>query len=101
MFGLRREESLKFQPVFATNGLDDSIRLKSSWCKGGRTRVIPITAGFARIYTAANNLGETQFAHAISVVPVNILMYLPEMLVRCPVLSQLSVLIWITRPADA
>ena len=43
-FGLRREESLKFQPVFATKGLDDSIRLKASWCKGGRTRLIPITS---------------------------------------------------------
>ena len=47
-FGLRREESLKFQPVFATKGLDDSIRLKASWCKGGRTRLIPITSEHQR-----------------------------------------------------
>ena len=38
VFGLRRKESMKFQPVFATKGLDDAIRLKASWCKAGRTR---------------------------------------------------------------
>lgn len=42
-FGLRREEAMKFQPGFATKGLTDSIRLKSSWCKGGRAREVPIT----------------------------------------------------------
>lgn len=43
-FGLRREEALKFQPAFATNGQNDAISLKASWCKGGRPRTVPITS---------------------------------------------------------
>ena len=46
-FGLRREESMKFQPEFALDGqtIDNAryIRLKDSWTKGGRPRTIPIT----------------------------------------------------------
>lgn len=46
-FGLRREESMKFQPVFALDGqtIDSAkyIRLKDSWTKGGRPRTIPIS----------------------------------------------------------
>nr|WP_011154435.1 phage integrase N-terminal domain-containing protein [Avibacterium paragallinarum]AAQ73625.1 putative integrase [Avibacterium paragallinarum] len=41
-FGLRREESIKFQPKFADRGTE--ICLKGSWCKGGRERTIPITS---------------------------------------------------------
>lgn len=45
-FGLRREEAVKFQPVFALDGQTIEnvkyIRLKSSWTKGGRARTIPI-----------------------------------------------------------
>ena len=40
-FGLRREESMKFRPVYADQG--HFIRLKGSWTKGGRPRRIPIT----------------------------------------------------------
>ena len=40
-FGLRREESIKFQPLYAIHG--DHIKLKSSWTKGGRARTVPIT----------------------------------------------------------
>jgi integrase len=40
-FGLRREESMKIQPAWAHQG--DVLRLKSSWCKGGREREVPIT----------------------------------------------------------
>jgi hypothetical protein len=40
-FGLRREEAIKFQPRYAIQ--DDHIKLKSSWCKGGRARTVPIT----------------------------------------------------------
>lgn len=40
-FGLRREEAIKFQPRYAIQ--DDHIKLKSSWCKGGRARIVPIT----------------------------------------------------------
>jgi len=41
-FGLRREESIKFQPGYADRG--DCIVLKGSWTKGGRPRTVPITA---------------------------------------------------------
>ncbi len=40
-FGLRREEAIKFQPVYAMQV--DHIQLKSSWTKGGRARTVPIT----------------------------------------------------------
>ncbi len=45
-FGLRREESIKFQPAYANRG--DHIALKGSWAKGGRPRVIPITTAKQR-----------------------------------------------------
>ena len=40
-FGLRREEAIKFQPLYAMQV--DHIALKSSWTKGGRARTVPIT----------------------------------------------------------
>ncbi|PLX61441.1 phage integrase N-terminal domain-containing protein [Sedimenticola selenatireducens] len=40
VFGLRREEAIKFQPSFADQG--DYVRLKASWTKGGKARVIPL-----------------------------------------------------------
>jgi site-specific recombinase XerC len=40
-FGLRREESIKFQPRYADRG--DHIAIKGSWAKGGRDRAVPIT----------------------------------------------------------
>jgi len=40
VFGLRREEAMKFQPSFADQG--DHLVLKASWTKGGKERVIPI-----------------------------------------------------------
>ena len=40
-FGLRREESIKFQPRYADHG--DHIAIKGSWAKGGRDRTVPIT----------------------------------------------------------
>ena len=39
-FGLRREEAMKFVPSYADKG--DYIRLKASWTKGGKPRIIPI-----------------------------------------------------------
>ena len=39
-FGLRRAESIKIQPALADRG--DRLVLKPSWCKGGRSREIPI-----------------------------------------------------------
>ena len=41
VFGLRREESIKFQPRYADRG--NCIVLKGSWTKGGRLRTVPIT----------------------------------------------------------
>jgi len=41
LFGLRREEAIKFSPSYADKG--DRIALKGSWCKGGRAREILIT----------------------------------------------------------
>jgi len=40
-FGLRREESIKFQPRYADR--IDHIAIKGSWAKGGRDRKVPIT----------------------------------------------------------
>lgn len=40
-FGLRREEVLKMRPALADSG--DRLALRSSWCKGGRYREIPLT----------------------------------------------------------
>lgn len=40
-FGLRREESIKFQPRHSDGG--DHIAIKGSWAKGGRDRTVPIT----------------------------------------------------------
>ena len=39
-FGLRRAESIKFQPSYADRG--DKLVLKPSWTKGGRGRELPI-----------------------------------------------------------
>lgn len=40
VFGLRREEAIKFSPDYADR--NTYIRLKATWCKGGRAREIPI-----------------------------------------------------------
>ena len=39
-FGLRREEAIKFMPMFADRGVE--VVLKPSWTKGGRGRVLPV-----------------------------------------------------------
>jgi integrase len=39
-FGLRREEAIKFSPSYAIKG--DHIKLRASWTKGGRARIVPI-----------------------------------------------------------
>jgi integrase len=41
LFGMRREESVKFRPSYADRG--DHIAFKGSWTKGGRPRTVPIT----------------------------------------------------------
>jgi site-specific recombinase XerC len=45
-FGLRKGESIKFNPSWADRG--DHIVLKASWCKGGKERTIPIQDLFQR-----------------------------------------------------
>jgi len=39
-FGLRREEAIKFMPGYGDQG--NHIRLKASWTKGGKARVVPV-----------------------------------------------------------
>lgn len=57
-FGLRREESIKFQPSYADRG--DYIALKGSWTKGGRERIVPITIAEQRdVLHAAHRLAGT------------------------------------------
>lgn len=45
-FGLRREESIKFQPAWADRG--ERIVLKASWTKGGKEREVPVRDLFQR-----------------------------------------------------
>jgi hypothetical protein len=45
-FGLRREESIKLQPVWADRG--EVLRLKASWTKGGKEREVAILADTQR-----------------------------------------------------
>ena len=47
-FGLRREESIKFQPSYAMAGGAESIQLKAGWTKGGRERRIPVRTEYQR-----------------------------------------------------
>ncbi|ENQ7720175.1 integrase domain-containing protein [Pseudomonas aeruginosa] len=54
-FGLRRKESLLFQPGYADRG--DHIALKGSWTKGGRERTVIITTtGQRDVLQAAHRL---------------------------------------------
>ncbi|MEO8402612.1 MAG: phage integrase N-terminal domain-containing protein [Gammaproteobacteria bacterium] len=67
VFGLRREESLKIKPHVADKG--DKLELLSSWCKGGRGRVIPIRTEEQRYWLEqAKNLAR-KFNH--SLIPEN------------------------------
>ncbi|HIE3877777.1 TPA: integrase domain-containing protein [Pseudomonas aeruginosa] len=55
VFGLRREEAIKFQPIYADRG--DHIALKGSWTKGGRERTVIITTTEQRdVLQAAHRL---------------------------------------------
>lgn len=55
-FGLRREEAMKFQPEYALQGasIDNAqyVKIKGSWTKGGRERIIPITNSRQRVALA-------------------------------------------------
>ena len=64
-FGLRREESIKFQPRYADRG--DHIAIKGSWAKGGRDRQVPITTPEQRtVLDEAHRLAELG-----SLIPAN------------------------------
>jgi len=64
-FGLRKEEAIKFNPVYADQG--DHVRLKGSWCKGGRPRLIPVLTQVQR-----DLLDEvTRLVGANSLIPSN------------------------------
>ncbi|MEJ1961586.1 MAG: phage integrase N-terminal domain-containing protein [Gammaproteobacteria bacterium] len=62
-FGLRREESIKFQPRYADRG--DHIALMASWTKGGRPRAVPITTDEQRAVLDKSH----QLARAGSLIP--------------------------------
>lgn len=65
-FGLRREEAIKFQIHYADQG--HYIRLKDTWCKGGRAREIPVVNDAQR--QLLNEI--RQFCHqqgAIALIP--------------------------------
>ncbi len=65
VFGLRREEAIKFQPSYADRG--DHLALKGSWTKGGRERTVPITTPEQReVLQAAHHL-----AGAGSLIPAH------------------------------
>ena len=56
-FGLRREEAIKFRPNYAIK--DDHIKLKASWTKGGRARIVPIrTDGQRKLLEDVKKLGK-------------------------------------------
>ncbi|MCY3628368.1 MAG: integrase domain-containing protein [Gammaproteobacteria bacterium] len=46
-FGLRRQESLLFQPSYADQ--QDHLAMKGSWTKGGRPRTIPLITKYQRV----------------------------------------------------
>lgn len=71
-FGLRREEAIKFSPGYADQ--NTTIRLKSTWCKGGRAREIPIRTDEQRDVLKRAHL----LAGKGSLIPTH-LMYIQQM----------------------
>lgn len=71
-FGLRREEAIKFSPLYADQ--QDHICLKPTWCKGGRARTVPIRTDHQR---AVLNRAH-QLAGRGSLIPSH-LMYVQQM----------------------
>ncbi len=63
VFGLRREESLKIKPILADKG--DQLMLSSSWCKGGRARVIPIRTDEQRYWLECAKEIVKNFDHSL------------------------------------
>jgi site-specific recombinase XerC len=71
-FGLRREEAIKFSPRYADQ--QDHIRLKPTWCKGGRARIVPIRTDYQRDVLSRAH----QLAGRGSLIP-SYLMYVQQM----------------------
>jgi hypothetical protein len=67
LFGLRREESLKIKPHLADKG--NELKLLSSWCKGGRERVILIFSEEQRYWL--NKAKEVAGKFGNSLIPEN------------------------------
>lgn len=65
VFGLRREEAIKFQPRYADRG--DHIALKGSWTKGGRERTVLVTTPEQRAVLDQAH----QLARAGSLIPAH------------------------------
>jgi integrase-like protein len=67
-FGLRREESIKFQPRYADRG--DCVVLKGSWAKGGRPHTVPITTREQRtVLDQAHQLAGTATGVSLPIPP--------------------------------
>lgn len=67
VFGLRREEALKIKPHMADKG--DKLELLSSWCKGGRSRDVPIITEEQRYWLEEAKKIAGKFGH--SLIPPN------------------------------
>ena len=63
VFGLRREEALKIKPHMADK--NDRLELLSSWCKGGRGRVIPIRTEEQRYWLDQATKLAGKFGHSL------------------------------------
>jgi hypothetical protein len=63
VFGLRREEALKIKPHMADKG--DRLELLSSWCKGGRGRVVPIRTAEQRYWLNQATKLAGKFGHSL------------------------------------
>jgi site-specific recombinase XerD len=67
VFGLRREEAIKIKPHMADK--NNHIALLSSWCKGGRSRLVPIRTEEQRYWLEQAKKQAGKFGN--SLVPKN------------------------------
>lgn len=67
VFGLRREESLKIKPHLADK--QDRLELLPTWCKGGRSRIIPIRTEEQRYWLEKAKQIAEKFGN--SLIPLN------------------------------
>jgi site-specific recombinase XerD len=67
VFGLRREESLKIKPHLADK--ENRLELLPTWCKGGRSRIIPIHTEEQRYWLEQAKIIAGKFGN--SLIPQN------------------------------